>query len=143
MEEMKQVLSQRDQTLQQKDKAYNEILQLCVTQFQNDKSLMARLRVLKFKHTQSGSFNYGQGNSSFMTNVTAADEAIEGTMSVTEENLQLKRDLEFATSEIERLRSKLIIDSNGNELQALTEEANRKHSNELILGDLSFENINQ
>ena len=53
---------------------------------------------------------------------TAADELIEGASvhSLNHENLQLKKDLDFATSEIERLRAKLVFDKD--ELPALSDE---------------------
>ena len=41
-------------------------------------------------------------------------------MTIQKENVLLKRDLEFATSEIERLRAKLVVDDN--ELTPLAEE---------------------
>lgn len=108
--EMKSLLLHKEQQASQKEQGYNEILQLCARYAKNDKALMQKLRDLKFKYSDGG-FGNGSGENSNPSSPeeVKVNEASMAT-SIIQENQQLKKDLEFATSEIERLRSKLVFD---------------------------------
>ena len=57
--EMKAILLIKEQQSQQKELAYNEVLQLCARYSKNDKELMSKLRELKFKHSDGVSAGGG------------------------------------------------------------------------------------
>lgn len=67
---------------------------------------MQKLRDLKFKYAESGS---GENSNPSSPDEVQVNEASMAT-SIIQENQQLKKDLEFATSEIARLRAKLVLD---------------------------------
>ena len=75
---------------------------------------MTKLRELKFKHAEGGPQG-GNPKDSVNTSVTVPDESTgpdQSTLNTNliQENQNLKKDLDFASSEIERLRAKLIVE---------------------------------
>ena len=114
LSEMKSLILHKEQQAQLKEQAYNEVLSLCARYSKNDKALMTKLRELKFKHAEGGS-TCNNGNNGMNTSITVPDEATGADQSsvqnnLIQENQNLKKELDFASSEIERLRAKLIIE---------------------------------
>ncbi|CDW73599.1 UNKNOWN [Stylonychia lemnae] len=117
--EMKALILHKEQLANQKELAYNEVLQICARYAKNDQALMGKLRELKFKHAEgNGSQNNNtrtmntQQNLTSQTMMTQGDDNTDtqGPSNLIQENQNLKKELDFATAEVERLRAKLIID---------------------------------
>ena len=75
---------------------------------------MTKLRELKFKHAE-GVPQQNNLNGSMNTSVTVQDENTGADSNVLQTNLiqenqNLKKELDFASSEVERLRAKLIVE---------------------------------
>lgn len=58
---MKALILHKEQLANQKELAYNEVLQICARYAKNDKALMTKLRELKFKHADGSSIGNSTG----------------------------------------------------------------------------------
>ena len=105
------------------------MLQICARYAKNDKALMARLRELKFKYHEgmpSQTQATLQTNPNALTGATCPDEMVgenqsQVALGVLQENQQLKKDLDFLTAEVDRLRAKLVVEDK-EEMPALSAE---------------------
>ena len=72
---------------------------------------MQKLRELKFKYAENGTEREAGGQSSSLASPDEAKSHEAGmASSLIQENQSLKKEIEFMSSEVERLRSKLIVD---------------------------------
>lgn len=75
---MKALILHKEQLANQKELAYNEVLQICARYAKNDKALMTKLRELKFKYADGSGVANGPNTmqtQNNLTGVTVPDES--------------------------------------------------------------------